>query len=122
MTESDCFTRSFRFSKLLSSKCYSGGAHRRLIKEFERFVTSITQQAHDRAQNYIRNFDEYFSVRRDTIAARPLFALCQSKLNLPDEFFDHPVVQKLSNSCVDLIILGNVSFRSSLIFCIFILV
>ncbi|KAG5727558.1 Pentalenene synthase [Termitomyces sp. T112] len=106
--ESECFigeaTRQFWE---LSSRCASKGARRRFIEGLYKFTTAVVDQAHDRDKNYIKNVDEYFLVRRNTIGAMPAFAVLEFSLNLPDEVFEDPVIQKLTNICVDLIILSN---------------
>ncbi|KNZ73745.1 Pentalenene synthase [Termitomyces sp. J132] len=91
----------------LISKCASLNARRRLIESLGNFTASVAQQAQDRTLNYIRNVDEYFSVRRETIGAKQAFVVLEFELNLPDEFFDDPVIQRLVNACIDLIIISN---------------
>ena len=91
---------------------HSEGARRRFIEGLDKFTTSV-EQARDRARNYVRNIDEYFLIRRESIGARPSFAVLEFRLNLPDEVFENPVVQKLTNICIDLIILSNVSLPLS---------
>ncbi|KAG6872336.1 hypothetical protein C0995_010633 [Termitomyces sp. Mi166 len=90
-----------------SSKYASAGARHRLIEAIDKFTASVAQQAQDRALNYIRNIDEYFLVRRDTIGAMPAFAVLEFRLDLPAEVFEDPVIQRLTNVCVDMIILSN---------------
>ncbi|KAG6895365.1 hypothetical protein C0992_001627, partial [Termitomyces sp. T32_za158] len=84
------------------------GARRRFIEALDKFTAAVAGQAQDRAQNYIRNIDEYFLIRRDTLGAGPAFAVLEFGLNLPDEVFEDPVIRTLTNVCIDLIILGNV--------------
>ncbi|KAG6915082.1 hypothetical protein DXG01_013552 [Tephrocybe rancida] len=91
----------------LSSKCASEGARRRFIDNFDTYTAAVVQQAHDRAQSRIRTIKDYFVVRRDTIGAKPAFVILQFGLDLPDEVFTNPEIQRLSNACVDMIILGN---------------
>ncbi|KAG6876666.1 hypothetical protein C0993_001380 [Termitomyces sp. T159_Od127] len=91
----------------LSSQCATLSARRRFIQEMDKFTASVVQQAQDRAQNYIRNIDDYLLLRRDTIGAKPSFVLLEFKLNLPDEVFEDLVIQRLVNICVDMIILSN---------------
>lgn len=68
---------------------------------------SVVQQAVDRNNNHIRDIDSYFEVRRDTIGAKPAFAICELYMNLPDTVMNHPVIMKLTELCIDLIIIGN---------------
>jgi hypothetical protein len=67
------------------------------------------QQAADRTHKHIRSIDEYLEVRRDTIGAKPSFAILETGLNLPDEAVYHPIIQELSIVTIDMILLGNVS-------------
>ena len=53
--------------------------------------------------------DEYMEVRRDTIGAKPVFAMLGMDLNLPEEAIFHPVIEELSALAVDMISLSNVS-------------
>jgi len=70
-------------------------------------MDSVVQQAVDRSNSYIRDFDSYFEVRRDTIGAKPSFAICELYLNLPEEVMNHPVIMKLTELCIDMLIIGN---------------
>lgn len=66
-------------------------------------------QAADRTHKYIRTVDEYLEARRDTIGAKPSFAILETGLNLPDEVVRHPIIDELSILSIDMILLGNVS-------------
>jgi len=48
-------------------------------------------------------------VRRDTIGAKPSFAILETAMNLPDEAVYHPDIVELSILAIDMILLGNVS-------------
>jgi hypothetical protein len=48
-------------------------------------------------------------VRRDTIGAKPSFAILETGLNLPDQAVQHPAIVELSILSIDMILLGNVS-------------
>ncbi|KAG6852845.1 hypothetical protein C0991_008616 [Blastosporella zonata] len=85
----------------------SESSRRRFIETFDNYTASVVQQAHDRAENHIRGIDDYFVVRRDTIGARPSFVVLTFALNLPDEVFVDPMIQKVTNACIDMLILGN---------------
>ncbi|KAG6883541.1 hypothetical protein C0992_008520, partial [Termitomyces sp. T32_za158] len=91
----------------LSRKCASEGARRRFIQSFDQYTASVVEQALDRTRGYIRNIDEYFLVRRETIGAKPAFWILQFGLNLPEDVFDDPIIQRLTISCTDMLILGN---------------
>ncbi|KAG6899646.1 hypothetical protein C0993_008366 [Termitomyces sp. T159_Od127] len=89
------------------SKLSSVAARGRLIKSLEDCATAVVQQAQDRALDYIRDIDEYLPVRRETSGANLGFRIMEFSLNLPDGFFEDPVIRKLNNTCIDLITLSN---------------
>ncbi|KAG6893153.1 hypothetical protein C0995_001404, partial [Termitomyces sp. Mi166 len=91
----------------LSSKYACEGARRRFIETFDKYTASVVQQVQDRAHNYIRNIDEYLLVRRETIGVKPSLTILEFELNLPDEVFEDPVIQRLTNACIDMIFLSN---------------
>ncbi|KAG5349995.1 hypothetical protein C0989_000805 [Termitomyces sp. Mn162] len=91
--ESTAWTRSFVvFTPRLQQALELGDhrARRRFIEGLYKFTTAVVDQAHDRDKNYIKNVDEYFLVRRNTIGAMPAFAVLEFSLNLPDEVFEDP--------------------------------
>ncbi|KJA22852.1 hypothetical protein HYPSUDRAFT_138665 [Hypholoma sublateritium FD-334 SS-4] len=92
---------------LNATKSATPSAHRRFIDAFQMYMDAVVQQAADRSKNYVRDIDDYFVVRRDTIGAKPSFAICELYLNLPDSVMEHPVIMKLTELCIDVIIIGN---------------
>lgn len=79
----------------------------RFINAFQLYMDSVVQQAIDRNNKYIRDVDSYFEVRRNTIGAKPSFAICELYMNLPDTVLCHPVIMKLTELCIDMLIIGN---------------
>jgi len=82
-------------------------SQRRFVATFQSYLDAVIQQADDRNSNHIRDVTTYFEVRRDTIGAKPSFAINEIHLNIPDEIITHPTVVKLSNLCIDALIIGN---------------
>lgn len=82
-------------------------AQRRFIDTFQLYTDSVVQQAADRDDHRIRDIDSYFAVRRDTIGAKPSFAINEVHLNLTDEVLNNPIVMSLTASCIDMLIIGN---------------
>ncbi|KAJ7650985.1 terpenoid synthase [Roridomyces roridus] len=82
-------------------------AQRRFLDAFQHFINSVVQQAADREATYIRDVDSYMLVRRGTIGAKPAFVLCEMHMNIPDDIMEHPVVVRLSELCIDAIIISN---------------
>ena len=93
----------------LASKTASPGAQKRFLEYYSQYTQAVVQQAQDRYEDHVRTVDEYFSVRRDTIGAKPSFAILELDLNLPQEVLDHPVIKEMEILSTDMIILGNVS-------------
>ncbi|KAF9040486.1 terpenoid synthase [Hymenopellis radicata] len=61
----------------------------------------------NRDANHLRNVESYLEVRRDTIGAKPSFALLQLDLDLPPGFLADPIVQDMTILAIDLLIIGN---------------
>ncbi|KAG5350946.1 hypothetical protein C0989_008523 [Termitomyces sp. Mn162] len=95
-----------QFSKI-SMKCASEIARRRFIAKFDMYTAAVVQETIDRAENHIRSIDDYFLVRRHTIGAMPSFVLLHFELELPEEVFEDPVIQRLENASADMISLCN---------------
>ncbi|KAJ7611371.1 terpenoid synthase [Mycena polygramma] len=68
-------------------------SQRRFVETFHLYMHSVVQQADD--------------LRRDTIGAKPSFAINEIHMNLPDEIIAHPVVKKLTSLCIDALVIGN---------------
>ncbi|KAF9038910.1 terpenoid synthase [Hymenopellis radicata] len=82
-------------------------AQKRFIDMFQLYTDSVVQQAVDRNAHHIRDIDSYFDVRRDTIGAKPSFAINEVHLNLPDKVMEHPVIKELTALCIDMLCIGN---------------
>lgn len=74
---------------------------------FDLYLDSVVQQAEDRTQNYIRDIQSYFDVRRDTIGAKPSFAINEIHLNIADEVMEDPIIKSLTLTSIDMLIIGN---------------
>ncbi|KAJ3514441.1 hypothetical protein NLJ89_g2384 [Agrocybe chaxingu] len=82
-------------------------AQKRFIKAFKLYTDSVVQQSADRDKHLIRDIDSYFEVRRDTIGAKPSFAINEVHMNLPDYVMEHPVIKNLTAYCIDMLCIGN---------------
>ncbi|KAF4601745.1 terpene cyclase [Pleurotus pulmonarius] len=94
---------------LLASLAYPDldRAQARFVDSFQTYLDAVVQQAEDRAQEHVRSTEDYFQLRRETIGAKPAFAVGELYMNIPQEVIDHPVISKLSELCVDMLIIGN---------------
>lgn len=72
-------------------------------------MDAVVQQAEDRTKHRIRTIESYLEVRRDTIGAKPSFALMELELDIPDEVFHHPTLENLRLWVIDMLCIGNVS-------------
>ncbi|KAN0078464.1 Isoprenoid synthase domain containing protein [Tylopilus felleus] len=82
-------------------------SQKRFIKTFEEYLEAVVQQAIDRNKHRIRDIKSYIDVRRDTIGAKPSFALLELALDIPDEVIAHPAIQEMSFASIDMLCIGN---------------
>ncbi|KAK7451208.1 hypothetical protein VKT23_012544 [Stygiomarasmius scandens] len=82
-------------------------SQRRFINTFQSYLDAVVQQAEDRTSGHIRDVESYFEVRRDTIGAKPSFAINEIHMNIPDEVIAHPTIVNLSILAIDMLIIGN---------------
>ncbi|KAF8964553.1 terpenoid synthase [Flammula alnicola] len=79
----------------------------RFIADFDAYAKSIIQEADDRVVGRIRTIEEYFNLRRDTCGGKPSFSFFGLGLFIPNEVFEHPLMQSLTESATDLIAMTN---------------
>jgi hypothetical protein len=79
----------------------------RLRKSLEDYVLSCIVEARDRDVGHIRNIDDYIVLRRRNSGARPTLYFYLLRVELPDEVFEHPAVEQLILTGMDLIGIGN---------------
>lgn len=65
------------------------------------------QQSLDRSKASLRDVQTYFEVRRETIGVKPSFAINQIHLDIPDYVFESPIITRLTNLSIDMILIGN---------------
>ena len=82
----------------------------RFLWAWARFVQSVVDQARDRERGRLCTVEEHMAIRRLTIGAEPCYALAEMGLDLPQEVYDHPVLQELRADITDIIIYDNVSW------------
>ncbi|KAG5719090.1 Pentalenene synthase [Termitomyces sp. T112] len=90
-----------------SLKFASEGARRRFIKGFDEYTTKVVEEAQDRVQDLIRNIDDYILFRRSAVGMKATYVFIEFSLDLPDESFEHPIIQRLTDTSSDLIWLIN---------------
>ena len=82
-------------------------AQRRFIDTFQLYTDSVVQQAADRDHSHIRSVDHYFELRRDTIGAKPSFAILEVKMDIPEKVMHDSSITTLTAACIDMLIIGN---------------
>jgi Delta6-protoilludene synthase len=82
-------------------------SQKRFISMFDLYTTSVVQQAIDREKNKIRKIEEYFEVRRNTIGAKPSFAINEIHLTIPAHVMENEIVKILHSTCIDMLCIGN---------------
>lgn len=93
---------------VLAIRTASPGSQERFLKSYYQYTQAVVQEALDRQEGVIYSVDDYFLLRRETIGAKPAFAILELNLCLSQEVLDHPVVKEMEILCVDMIILSNV--------------
>ncbi|KAJ3730328.1 terpenoid synthase [Lentinula raphanica] len=92
----------------LAKKTSTEVAQHIFVETFDAYTTSVVEQAEDRVTHYIHsNVDSYLRVRRDTIGAKPSFALLYLATDLPEGFLSDPLVENISTLAIDMLIIGN---------------
>ena len=81
----------------------------------EGFLGSLVEQARDREAGRTRSLEEYRSLRTRTGATNPSFELADLIVGLPEDVFEHPLIQSFRSVISDLVLLNNVSRLSLLI-------
>ncbi|KAF8266732.1 terpenoid synthase [Lactarius quietus] len=88
-------------------KTASPQAQKRIIKAIGAHTKAQNQRSADRRHQHIRSIEEYFEIRRDSIAARPCLALIKLDMNLPDEVVQHPIIEEMATLAIDMFVLDN---------------
>ena len=82
----------------------------RFISDFEAYLKSIIVEAEDRVTSNLKTVNDYIIVRRNTVAAKPIFSFLGLGLHIPNEVFDNPFIISLLENATDLILISNVSY------------
>jgi Delta6-protoilludene synthase len=82
-------------------------SQKRFIEMCDLFTTAVVQQAKDRDDHNIRQVDEYFEVRRDTIGLKHSFVINEIPLNIPNDVMENDVIKAIHTASLDMIIIDN---------------
>ncbi|EMD33938.1 hypothetical protein CERSUDRAFT_97863 [Gelatoporia subvermispora B] len=91
-------------------KYASPTSRRRFEGAWDRFTTSVIDQARDRTNarsGHIRTVEEHFAIRRYTIGAEPCYALAELPIDLPDDVWANPIIDAFRQDITDIILLDN---------------
>jgi len=78
------------------------------LQSYTAYLRAVVVEARDREKAHCRTVNDYLKLRRDTIAAKPTFAIYEMGMNLPDEVFSDPVIAELAECIIDLALISNV--------------
>ncbi|KAG1738235.1 terpenoid synthase, partial [Suillus lakei] len=86
-----------------------GGAQSQkwFIMTFKEYLESMVDEAIDQSEHRIRDIPSYIDMRRCTVGVRPMLALLELGLNIPDEVISHPTIETMTIACMDMIALDN---------------
>ncbi|KAI0290411.1 isoprenoid synthase domain-containing protein [Multifurca ochricompacta] len=91
----------------LGIKTASPQSQKRFIETFGSYMQAVAQHAADRTNKHTPTIEKYFKIRRDDVGTKPVFAILELEMDLPDEAVNHPTIQELSVLATDMIILDN---------------
>ncbi|KAJ7686871.1 terpenoid synthase [Mycena olivaceomarginata] len=77
------------------------------VQSFSDWLKSIVDQARDRESKIPLTLESYVAMRKLNIGLFPSLMPAELQLNLADEVFYHPIVQKLRDCIAELIFLDN---------------
>ncbi|OJA19105.1 hypothetical protein AZE42_10031 [Rhizopogon vesiculosus] len=85
------------------------GCTERFIHTMDLFFIAVAKQADDRVKGHTRDIESYITVRRDTSALKPCFALIEyaARIDLPDEVMSHPVIMAMEEAINDVVTWSN---------------
>ncbi|KAJ3576333.1 hypothetical protein NP233_g507 [Leucocoprinus birnbaumii] len=82
-------------------------AHQRFLRTFELYLESVVIQAVDRSQVRVRGIKDYLERRRDNIAVKPVFAILELTLDIPNFAMEHLCIQNMMQDAIDMITISN---------------
>ncbi|KAK1757049.1 terpenoid synthase [Echria macrotheca] len=85
----------------------SAMAERHLLETMQLYVDAVVQQSADWATDRLRTIDDYLAVRRHTSGCLPSFALAEMELDVPEDVYRHPLLERMRDCGAYLIIASN---------------
>ena len=87
-------------------------SQKRFVNAFDGMLQGMLQEAIDRSHHRIRDIESFIELRRNTVGAKPAFALLELGLEIPDEVISHPAIQQMDVAAIDMVAIANVSKRA----------
>ncbi|KAG6828506.1 hypothetical protein H0H87_001762 [Tephrocybe sp. NHM501043] len=88
-------------------KCTSETVGQRLVESYEQYLASVITEAKNHTKRHTGSVNDYLITRRNNVAVKPIYVILHSQLGLPNEFFNDPVVQRLTQASIDMILICN---------------
>jgi hypothetical protein len=79
----------------------------RFLDAFQRYTDAVVKRNSDKDHHRVRSVEEYFTLRRETIAYKTVFALCLIDIDIPEEVLNHPHILLLEQAALDMMIISN---------------
>jgi len=88
----------------------AAGTQRRFLESTRLYLDALHTQVKNRTLDKLLGVQEFIELRRDTGGLKICFAMGEYGLGLdiPDEVFEHPVLQEMENMANDVVTLSNV--------------
>ncbi|KAG8900686.1 hypothetical protein FRC00_011755 [Tulasnella sp. 408] len=85
------------------------GTQRRFLEYMDHYCRAVLEQVTNRSKNHIMDVESFTRMRRDTGALKICFVMGEFGLglDLPDEVFEHPLIQTMENCSNDIVVLAN---------------
>ncbi|KAG1813656.1 terpenoid synthase [Suillus subaureus] len=80
---------------------------RHFIYSYTAYLRAVVVEALDRDEAHCRSIGDYIKLRRDTCATKPVIAIYEMGMDLPDEVFYHPIIVKLVECIAELMLIDN---------------
>ncbi|PVI02312.1 terpene synthase metal binding domain-containing protein [Periconia macrospinosa] len=87
----------------------SHGIQRRFARAMQHYTSGVAHHVEHFTTNHIPSLQEMLSTRQLSVGVAPLYHLVEyaHEISLPDEVFEHPVIQTLERLGADFVILSN---------------
>ncbi|KAK0624077.1 terpenoid synthase [Immersiella caudata] len=82
-------------------------AERHLIETMQQYVDGVVLQSEDRMHDRLRTIDSYWPLRFHTSGCLPAFALAELELEMPEEVYRHPLLERMRDCTVYIVSTTN---------------